>query len=65
MKKCVYVQSSNALAACIVQPDKANLCKGLKVPLYIISSADLVPHNMEINNTYIKKYIFCSCLCVS
>ncbi len=43
MKKCVHVQSLSG-AACIGDWGRANLCKGLKVPLcFIPLNAYLIP----------------------
>ncbi len=55
MKKCVHVQCLSG-AACIWDWDRANLCKGLKVPLCFIPLMQILfPHNIEINNIDEKK----------
>ncbi len=55
MKKCVNVQSLRG-AVCIVDWGRANLCKGLKVPLCFIPLMQILfPHYIEINYIDIKK----------
>ncbi len=49
MKKCVHVQSLSG-AACIGDLGRANLCKGLKVPLCFIPLMQILfPNYIEIN----------------
>ncbi len=48
MKKCVHLQRLSG-AACIGDWGRANLCKGLKVPLLHTLMQILFPHNIEIH----------------
>ncbi len=57
MNKCVQVQSLSG-EACIGDWVRANLCKGLKVPLCFIPLIQILfPHNIEINYIDKKKWL--------